>query len=45
ADGFLVRLDGSTAIYNVDDEACGLPENIRKMIVTVRDSYRYLLNA
>lgn len=44
ADGFLVRLDGSTAIYNVDDEACGLPENIRKMIVTVRDSYRYLLN-
>ena len=44
-DGFLVRLDGSTAIYNVDDEACGLPENIRKMIVTVRDSYSYLIGA
>ena len=45
ADGFLVRLDGSIAIYNVDDEACGLPENIRKMIVTVRDSYSYLIGA
>ena len=43
-DGFLIRLDGGVGIYNVDDEACGLPEHIRKMVVTVRDDYRYLLN-
>lgn len=42
-DGMLVRFDGKAAVYNIDDESCGLPENVRKMIQTVRDSYGYLL--
>ena len=44
ADGtFLVRLDGKTAAYDVDDAACGLPEEARLTIKAVRDSYSYLL--
>ena len=44
ADGtFLVRLDGKTAAFDVDDAACGLPEEVRLTIKAVRDSYGYLL--
>ena len=44
ADGtFLVRLDGKTAAFDVDDDACGLPEEVRLTIKAVRDSYGYLL--
>ena len=42
-DGFLVRLGGESAVYDVDDEACGLPEGVRRTIVAVRDDYAYLL--
>ena len=41
--GMLVRLDGTTAVYDVDDVACGLPEAVRATIVAVRDDYGYLL--
>lgn len=41
--GFLVRLDGNVGTYDVDDEACGLPQGVRRTIVAVRDSYGYLL--
>ena len=41
--GMLVRLDGATAVYNVDDPACGLPEAVRAVILAVRDNYGYLL--
>lgn len=42
-DGMLVRLDGTVATYNVDDDACGLPEAVRATIVAVRDDYSFLL--
>ena len=42
-DGFLVRLGGKSAVYDVDDDACGLPEGVRRTIVAVRDDYAYLL--
>ena len=41
--GMLVRLDGTTAVYDVDDVACGLPKAVRATIVAVRDDYGYLL--
>ena len=41
--GFLVRAAGTTAVYDVDDMACGLAEDLRQLIVTVRDDYAYLL--
>ena len=41
-DGALVRLGGTVATYDVEDAACGLPEDVRKIIVTVRDKYTYL---
>lgn len=41
-DGVLVRLGGTVATYDVEDAACGLPEDVRKIIVTVRDKYAYL---
>ena len=41
-DGALVRLGGTVATYDVEDAACGLPEDVRKIIVTVRDKYAYL---
>lgn len=41
--GMLVRLDGTTAVYDVDDVACSLPEAVRATIVAVRDDYGYLL--
>ena len=40
--GALVRLDGNTAVYNVDDPSCGLPDAVRRTIVAVRDDYAYL---
>ena len=39
---FLVRVDGKTAAYDVDDAACGLPEEVRLTIKATRDSYGYL---
>lgn len=42
-DGMLVRFDGTIGTYNVDDADCGLPEQVRKTIVAVRDNYAYLL--
>lgn len=41
--GFLVRLDGTTKVYDVNDEACGLPEDIRQIIRAVENGYAYLL--
>ena len=41
--GFRVRLAGSDGVYDVDDAACGLPEDVRLTICAVRDSYAYLL--
>ncbi len=41
--GFLVRLGGSEQIVDVNDAACGLPEDICKFIVAVRDNYSYLM--
>ena len=44
ADGrFTVRLTDGTGTYDVDDAACGLPEEVRLTIRAVRDSYGYLL--
>ncbi|WP_407416811.1 putative selenate reductase subunit YgfK [Paratractidigestivibacter faecalis] len=40
---FLVRLASGTGAYDVDDASCGLPEEVRLTIKTVRDSYAYLL--
>ena len=37
-----MRLGGTVATYDVEDAACGLPEDVRKIIVTVRDKYAYL---
>ena len=41
--GFRVRLAGAEKVYDVDDPSCGLPEDVRLTIMTVRDSYGYLL--
>jgi putative selenate reductase len=41
--GFLVRLGQDAKVYDVDDASCGLPEGVRKAIVTVRNDYSYLL--
>ena len=41
--GMLVRLDGTTATYDIDDGGCGLPEAVRTTILAVRDDYAYLL--
>ena len=41
--GMLVRLGETSKVYDVDDAACGLPEDVRKTIVAVRDNYSYLL--
>ncbi len=44
ADGsYLVRIGEKCAAYNVDDAACGLPEEVRLTIKAMRDSYGYLL--
>ncbi len=43
ADGFKVRIGETEGLYNVDDHACGLPDDVRQIIVAVRDSYSYLL--
>ena len=44
ADGsYLVRIGEKCAAYDVDDAACGLPEEVRLTIKAVRDSYGYLL--
>ena len=40
---FLVRLTGGIAAYDVDSPSCGLPEDVRLTIKTVRDEYPYLL--
>ena len=39
---FLVRVGGKTAAYDVDDAACGLPEEVRLTIKATHDSYGYL---
>ena len=39
----LVRLDGQTAEYDTADNRCGLPEDIRALIQTVRSDYSYLV--
>lgn len=39
----LVRLDGQTAEYDTADAGCGLPEDIRVLIQTVRSDYSYLV--
>ena len=44
ADGsYLVRIGEKCAAYDIDDAACGLPEEVRLTIKAVRDSYGYLL--
>ena len=40
---FRVRLAGSDGTYDVNDAACGLPEDVRLTIAAVRDNYAYLL--
>lgn len=40
---FVVRLATGTDTYDVDDADCGLPEEVRSTIKTVRDSYGYML--
>ena len=40
---FEVRLATGTAAYDVDDAACGLPDEVRRTICAVRDSYGYLM--
>ena len=41
--GFRVRLASGEGVYDVDDAACGLPEDVRLTIRAVRDDYGYLL--
>ena len=41
--GCLVRLDGQVREYQVDDSGCGLPEDLRLLILAVQDNYGYLL--
>ena len=44
ADGRVrVRLASGEGVYDVDDAACGLPEDVRLTICAVRDDYAYLL--
>ena len=38
-----VRLAGSDGVCDVNDAACGLPEDVRLTIAAVRDNYAYLL--
>ncbi len=38
-----VRLDGAVAEYNVTDPGCGLQEDLRKIILAVREHYGYLV--
>ncbi len=40
---FEVRLATGAAAYDVDDAACGLPDEVRCTICAVRDSYGYLM--
>ena len=40
---FRVRLASGEGTYDVDDAACGLPEDVRLTIRAVRDDYGYLL--
>lgn len=40
---FKVRLASGEGVYNVDDAACGLPEDVRLTIVAIRDKYAYML--
>lgn len=40
---FAVRLQGKSAVYDVDSPARGLPEEVRLTIKAVRDSYPYLM--
>ena len=40
---YLVRIGDKCAAYDIDDAACGLPEEVRLTIKAVRDSYGYLL--
>ena len=40
---FEVRLADGEASYDVDDAACGLPDEVRRTICAVRDSYAYLM--
>ena len=43
ADGtFSVRLGGEIRVADVDDAGCGVPEDVRRTIAAVRDSYGYL---
>ena len=39
----MVRLDGQVREYQVDDSGCGLPEDLRLLILAVQDNYGYLL--
>ena len=41
--GFRVRLASGEGVFDVDDAACGLPEDVRLTIRAVRDDYGYLL--
>ncbi|WP_058270603.1 putative selenate reductase subunit YgfK [Olsenella massiliensis] len=41
--GMLVRLDGEERIYDVADEACGLPTDVRDIIRAVVRDYPFLL--
>lgn len=44
ADGtFRVRLASGEGVFDVDDAACGLPEDLRLTIRAVRDDYAYLM--
>lgn len=44
-DGFVVRLDGEVGHYDVNDEQCGLPDDVRRIIKSAHDTYAYLLEA
>ena len=39
---YRVRLDGQVADYAVNGEGCGLPDEIRQLILAVWEGYRYL---
>ena len=39
----LVRLDGQVGEYDVTDPKCGLPEDLRALILAVRENYGYLV--
>ena len=40
---FRVRLAELSGVFDVDDEACGLPDDVRRVIKAARDGYAYLL--